>query len=101
MNYSVRSREFIAGTIAGVILFLSFNVATYLVSQCDGCTGTLGFPFPIYRYSSVRTPGASEYHHELLVLDNIVWNLIVIGLSSLGIGVLTEIGLNWLGRRSR
>lgn len=96
MTYSVSSREFISGVIAGVVLFFGINVWIFVASQCHHCLVTIGFPFPIYQYGfkGLATGGDDYYHYEMLNIGSVVFNLIIIGLSSLGVGVLTEIGFN-------
>ncbi len=101
MTYSIKSREFISGVIAGVILFLGINVWIFVASQCPDCLTTVGFPFPIYEYGFMGLATGGDYYYQMLNIYAVVTNLTVIGLSSLGIGVLVEILLNKIGPNKR
>jgi hypothetical protein len=92
MIYSVKSKPFVFGFIGGVVIFAIAHVWKYLESHCHHCPITIGFPFPVHVKGIIGLGGASgEYNYEHLYPEALIANIILIFLSSLGIGLITEL----------
>ena len=92
MNFSVRSKPFLAGTVGGIVLFAALNLWVYFASHCHHCGVTIGFPLPIH-VEGIFAGGDGVVPYEYFYPANIVINLLLISLTSLGIGVVLDIGI--------
>jgi hypothetical protein len=93
--FKLYNRAFKVGVGAGLILFAALNVFVYFQSRCHHCVWTIGSPLPVHQkflgtiyYNPDR--GSSSDDFEYFFPENIIANIILIGLSSLGVGVLSQ-----------
>jgi len=96
MIYSVKSKPFLFGLLGGLILFIILNVWVYFASHCHHCPVTIGFPFPVHQEGFIGLAGGGEYHYEHVQPEHLVANIILILLSSLGLGLISELALRRL-----
>jgi|GEM_PF-5205715 len=91
MNYSIKDRAFVFGTLAGFFLFAAINVWKFFASHCYHCAVTVGFPLPVRVWGFVGGPHGDMPYDYGFMPENLIANLIIIGLSCLGLGLCSDL----------